>query len=217
MFTEFVFIRHGETDANRDGLLQGGKVDMPLNENGQKQAAAVAECLRDEHFDFSFASPLIRARQTMEIIAAAHSEELVPQYDDALREWNCGDLDGLHWCEIKEKYPVESLAFSFERVEVQMPNGECGLVVQSRVENFLKTVLEKCSGKRVLLVAHGGVLQRVVRFLTGPVCKHNMLPLADNASITTFRFNHSYNAWQLTALNRIEHLKNLPLHQSRVS
>ena len=217
MFTEFVYVRHGETDANRDGFLQGGKVDMPLNENGLKQAEAVALRLQDECFDFAFSSPMSRAKQTMEAIASINKQGISPVYDRSLCEWHCGKMDGMYFEDIKKTYPDEALAFSFERIEIQMPDGESGYEVQKRVDDFLTSVLEKHPGKRILLVAHGGVLQRVMRFVTGAIAPHNMLPLTDNASISTFRFNHQYNAWQLTSLNRNEHLKGLPVHQTRVS
>ena len=93
MITEFIYVRHGETEANRNAVLQGGGVDMPLNETGIRQAQAAAEYLSKEHFDVAFASELIRAAETAQIIAQGNESgfplELVPQ----LREWNCGEWD----------------------------------------------------------------------------------------------------------------------------
>ena len=217
MFTEFIYVRHGETDANRNDILQGGGIDMPLNECGIKQAEAVAEYLQNEHFDAAFSSPLIRARQTMEKIISCGHNDVVPEYPDALREWNCGKLDGMPWSQIKKDYPKESLSFCFEQIEVQMPDGECGVDVQARVENFLKSLVADYPGKRILLVAHGGVFQRILRCVAGVVNSGNMIPLAGNASVSTFCFNHKYNAWQLTSLNRTDHLKGLPQYQTKVS
>ena len=61
------FIRHGETDWNKDGKLQG-RVDIPLNEEGRHVAELTCEALKEEHFDIAFTSPLSRAYETAEII-----------------------------------------------------------------------------------------------------------------------------------------------------
>ena len=68
---KFVVVRHGETMANRTGLLQG-QTECPLNDNGRAQAAAAGERLKDMHFDAAYASTLSRAWETAEIITAHH-------------------------------------------------------------------------------------------------------------------------------------------------
>ena len=216
MITEFVYVRHGETEANRSSILQGGGIDMPLNENGIRQAQAAAEYLSKEHFDIAFASELVRAAETAQIIARANEEgfplELVPQ----LREWNCGEMDGMSFKEIYERFPQEGKSFAFEQIETQMPGGESGIDFQARVSGFVTSLTEKYAGKRILLVAHGGVLQRIFRLVCGCVQSGNLLPLAGNASVSSFTYNDKLQAWQLTSLNRCEHLKDLPTCTTRV-
>lgn len=216
MITEFVYVRHGETDANRDGILQGGGVNLPLNSVGIAQAKAAAQYLREEKFDAAFASELLRAAETAQIIVEENIHqfplELVPQ----LREWSCGEMDGKSFKEIYQRFPKEAKSFAFEQIEVQMPNGEAGLDFQARVSNFLVETARNYAGKRILLVAHGGVLQRIFRLVSGIVQPGNMLPLAGNASVSSFTYNHDLQVWQLTSWNRNDHLKGLPQHSLRV-
>ena len=215
MLTEFIFVRHGETDANRAGILQGSR-DIPLNAVGIRQAEAVAEYLRDTDFDAVYSSPLSRAVKTAEVLLAAGHDKLLLQKTPALQEWRCGELDGLTWEEINARFPKEAGSFCFEQIEVQMPGGESGFEFQKRVEDFLQHLRDEFPGKRILLVSHGGVLQRIFRFVAGVVAEGNIIPLAGNASVSSFVFNHKLNAWQLTSWNHLEHLKGLPQHVSRV-
>ena len=216
MITEFVYVRHGETAANRAGILQGGGVNVSLNENGVRQAQAVAEYLSKEHFDIAFASELLRAAETAQIIAERNVSgfqlHLVPQ----LREWCCGEMDGMNFSDIYKRFPVEGRSFAFEQIETQMPGGESGVEFQARVANFVTELSRTYAGKRILLVAHGGVLQRIFRMVAGVVQRENMLPLAGNASVSSFIYNDELDAWQLTSWNRNDHLKGIPTHLSRV-
>ncbi len=215
MVTEFVFVRHGETQANRAGILQGN-IDTPLNANGLRQAQAVADYLRDVTFEVAYASPLSRAAETAKVIAGCGHENMMLYLDERLREWNCGEIDGLKWEDIHAGYQHEARSFCFEQIETQMPGGESGIEFQRRVQELLLEVKEKHAGKRILLVAHGGVLQRIFRFVTGVVAEGNLIPLAGNASVSSFIFNHKLGGWQLTSWNIRDHLNGIPQHVSRV-
>ncbi len=216
MNTEFIFVRHGETDANRAGILQGGAINMSLNGNGRIQAGAVAEYLSREKFDAAFASDLLRAAETADIIVRANKHGMPFELTSKLREWNCGEMDGLSFEEIYKRFPQEGKSFAFEQIETQMPGGELGTDFQARIDHFMMDLVRDYSGKKILLVAHGGTLQRIFRLVAGAVKSDNLLPLAGNASISSFLYNHRLNAWQLTSWNMREHLKNIPQHLSRV-
>ncbi|MBE6364444.1 MAG: histidine phosphatase family protein [Lentisphaerae bacterium] len=215
MVTEFIFVRHGETQANRAGILQGN-TDCPLNENGIRQAHAVAEYLQNTEFDAAYSSPLSRAFKTAEIIAGCGHENMPLLADERLREWNCGQIDGLKWEDIHANYSHEAKSFCFEQIDVQMPGGESGVEFQNRIAAFLDEAAIRHVGKRILLVAHGGVLQRMFRVVAGVIVPGNMIPLAGNASVSSFIYNHDLKAWQLTSWNIREHLKGIPQHISRV-
>ena len=215
MVTEFTFVRHGETDANLNGILQGGNSDIPLNSVGREQARVAAGYLRGAVFDAAFCSDLSRAVETAREILALHPGVALhpaPQ----LREWDCGEMAGLSWAEIKRRFPEESRAFFIENSTAAMPGGESRGEFQRRVDDFLRRLVREYPGKKILLVSHGGVLQRIFRFVTGMVADGNLIPLAGNASVSTFLHRDDYDAWQLTSWNRNDHLKGLPQHQTRV-
>jgi len=87
--TTLLLVRHGETDWNAEGRLQG-HTDRPLNDFGRRQAAALAERLADDDIDAVYASDLARARETAEILADRLGLAVVTDPD--LRERNWGQL-----------------------------------------------------------------------------------------------------------------------------
>ena len=213
--TEFTFVRHGETDANISGILQG-QGDCPLNANGLAQADAAAEYLRDTPFDAIYASDLSRAAETARRIRELGHADVPFITTRDLREMDCGELENKTWLELKERYPGQMAIFYRDTAAGIFPGGESKDGFQSRVSQFLEMALKQHRGKRILLVSHGGVLQRVFRHIAGPVSAGNLLPLAGYASISQFIYNEVHQAWQLTLWNFCEHLKNLPQHQTLV-
>ena len=87
----FFFLRHGETDWNRQGLLQGSR-DIPLNDTGLAQAHAAAAALRHVEIATIVASPLARARRTAEIVAASRGLEIA--FEPTLAETHWGAREG---------------------------------------------------------------------------------------------------------------------------
>ena len=86
-------LRHGETDLNSQGVMQG-ILDIPLNRNGRELAAVTGRAMRGIRFDGCYTSPLIRAAETAEIILRESGNDIQPVTDARLREINCGDLEG---------------------------------------------------------------------------------------------------------------------------
>ena len=209
--TYFTYVRHGETDGNIAGRLQGG-ANGQLTENGMAQARAVAEALREEEFDAIFTSDLDRARRTAEAIRAAGHSEVPFIITSRLREWNCGDCDNITWEALRSDYPALADTFLRENLASEFPHGESRAECQARIDQFLENALAEWRGKRLLLVSHGGVLQRVFRRITGIVDSGNLLPLGGNASISRFRYDGARQAWQLTEWNNRSHLKGLSEH-----
>lgn len=84
MNNEYVFVRHGQTYWNKNGVMHG-QYDIPLNYTGVKQAKAVAQELKGEHFDLCFCSPLKRAKSTAFSILLHHKNTEI-HFDDRLME-----------------------------------------------------------------------------------------------------------------------------------
>lgn len=160
-----IVIRHGQTDWNREGRYLG-HTDMPLNEEGRRQAQEAADHLKAEHFAAIYASDLRRTMETAWIIARPHGLTVNPV--PGLREMNFGAWDGLTYEEIIGGYGDMARRWFDDPTAVTPPGGESVVQVWSRVVNALDTVYEseirsRASGT-VAIVTHGGPI-RVVRCL----------------------------------------------------
>ena len=165
----FFFVRHGETDWNRDGRLQGQR-DIPLNGRGRDQAMAAGLILRRllaarrrgaPSPDF-IASPLGRARQTMELMRTAMG--LPPhayRIDDRLTEIGFGGWEGLTWAEVAARDPEGFNARKRDKWRWIPSGGESYAAVAERVRPWLRTIAED-----TVVVAHGGVARAILTLVT---------------------------------------------------
>ena len=203
---EIVAVRHGQTASNRDGIIQG-QWNIPLDELGLLQAQAAAKRLSRWHFDAAFSSDLDRALVTARTILANHSNlELEPT--TALREWNLGFMQGRKIAELQAEYPEIMAAFRSDRDELIVPEGESLKEFQTRVSEFINNIAQNYLGKRVLLVSHGGAMQRMLKHTTGGIKEPNVRPFCSNASLAVFRCKEGVN-WQLVTWNDTAHLEEL--------
>lgn len=165
MRVPLVFIRHGETDWNRELRFQGQR-DVPLNARGRRQAArngrAIAGILHEAEWRL-VASPLGRALETMEIVLreAGGSGRRVDT-DAILMEANYGDWEGLTLAEIAAQFPKEARARNADKWGYAPPNGESYKMVAARVACWLKTL-----DRPTFVVAHGGILRALQYLLAG--------------------------------------------------
>lgn len=206
-FLEIVAVRHGETTANHDGIIQG-HMNSQLNDLGLLQAQQVAERLKNEQFDAVFSSDLDRAANTAKAILQYHTD-LTITYTTALREWHLGVLQTQRYAEMSpdHKLLVDCLRSS-ENVP-PIPGGETIDEFQQRVSDFMEHLAAEYMGKRLLLTSHGGTIQRMLRHCTGVLSAGNFRPACGNTSISVFR-KRSEGCWQLISWNDTAHLtKNL--------
>ena len=213
--TEFIFVRHGETEANIAGVLQG-QLDTPLTDNGIAQAQAVGKALRHEVINAVYGSDLMRVKQTAEKIVSLHDGVIPVTYVPQLREWKCGEAEGLEIKVLKERYPEAFSGFSREKGLFRFPGGESRIEFQQRIDAFLDEIALKHRGERVLLISHGGTSHRVFHKIVGEVADNNFLPLVGNASISTFVYHFNADAWQMLSWNCREHLRDVAQHISKV-
>lgn len=140
--------RHGQTDWNVRKKVMG-KCDEPLNDNGIKQAQTTRDKIAGTKIDLIISSPLLRARQTAEIINEALKAPIV--YDDRISERDFGEFEGLeqkdfdfggYWNYYKNDHyeQAENIRDFFARIYA-----------------FLDDILQKDPDKNIMLVAHGGV------------------------------------------------------------
>ncbi|NPV56099.1 MAG: histidine phosphatase family protein [Anaerolineae bacterium] len=161
-------VRHGETDWNNAGRIQG-HTDIPLNENGRKQARKAAQRLAEQRFDAAYASDLSRARETAEIIAAAHG--LPVQTDPRLRERSHGSLEGYFYQDIRLKHPDLIEALRADPVCTSMPGGESVADTAARMAAAADDLAARHPGGVLLVATHGLSLATLY-------CLANDLPLS---------------------------------------
>jgi probable phosphoglycerate mutase len=159
------YIRHGETEWNADGRLQGTQ-DIPLNDLGRKQAADAGSILadlfaRDGRSEQSLAfvaSPLGRARSTMEFVRGAL--ELPPadySVDDRLREIGYGDWEGSTLKQMQASDPEVFAQRQADKWTVPPPGGESYAAVQIRMRDWYDSLLVD-----TVAVAHGGTARALM-------------------------------------------------------
>lgn len=155
-------VRHGETDNNKYKIIQGAKVDAPLNTTGEKQANESAQRLKSVPFAAAFSSDLVRAQRTAEIIALEHN--LAVATKKILRERGFGELEGKSEDSFREK--LKGLLDEFEvlsdkeKFKFKFPFGIESLDVSvARLITFLREVSLAYLGKTVLVVSHGAMIR----------------------------------------------------------
>jgi phosphoserine phosphatase len=117
-----LLVRHGETDWNRQTRFQG-QIDVPLNDNGRSQAQRAADFLQPITLDSAFSSPMLRPKETAEIILQ-HKPDLSLQLRDGLREISHGLWEGKLESEIEQEFPQQLQQWREAPETVQMPEGE---------------------------------------------------------------------------------------------
>jgi broad specificity phosphatase PhoE len=152
--TEFLLVRHGETDWNREQRFQG-HADQPLNELGREQARALADELAGEQVDAVYSSDLRRAHETAEIVAERLGVPVVT--DPALREIDVGEWQGLTWPEIEARYP-EGVRDWHEK-GYGWTEGETYEQLGERVVGRLRELAAAHPDQTLVVVAHGGTVR----------------------------------------------------------
>ena len=151
--TEICLIRHGQTDWNALARIQGS-TDIPLNETGRAQARATAEMLAGEQWDAIYSSPLSRAFDTARIIA--ERLDLAPIHTDReLQERHFGAAEGLN---------AESRRARFGSGPI--PGAETWDEVLQRARRMMEKIRRAHPDQRVIVVAHGGVINGLMAFLS---------------------------------------------------
>lgn len=175
-------LRHGETSFNADGNRYCGRTDIGLTEKGISQAKGMYEKLKEYTFDVIYSSPLQRARKTAEIASGSAKKVLV---DDRLIEVDFGEWEGLrpeefqtqdsesweNWLAAPERFPAGR-------------TGETAMQVASRLQSFYDDLIERYSGKTVLVVGHNGVNRLFLASQLGMPLKNYRRLVQENSALT---------------------------------
>lgn len=207
--TTLLLIRHGETEWNAAGRIQG-QTNSDLTGLGRRQAEAVAELLHDpgplgvwpSRPSVLYSSDLDRTRQTTAPIAERLG--LTPRFDPELREMAFGELEGLTRTELDAREPglLERLFGPGLDPELRPPGGESRADLLVRARRVLDRIARDHPGETVAVVSHGGVITMFMRWVVGIDLSRKPDFSALNCSIAAFghesgRFR--MRAWGLTA------------------
>lgn len=203
---QFVFLRHGESIGNAQSRWQG-QSDYALTEKGRAQAQALAKRWKSEgvKFDLIVASPLVRAKETAEIIASALGAKV--EFDPILLERHIGEMEGLTAEEVRKK-PQPPFVTPYDFIGGE---GEGDWALFLRAGQALQRLLRRPAGS-YLIVSHGGLLNQLMNAIVG------IAPHVDPSGVR-FRFENTAFArviyfpyqhrWAIDALNDRAHLKSL--------
>lgn len=202
-----ILVRHGQTDWNNDGRWQG-QLDIPLNDAGLEQAAALATYLSERPIKAVHTSDLARAKRTAEVIADALNLSVIP--DPRWREMNLGVFQGLTVEEIEARYPEEYHATRADYMNHVIPQGESRRMMQERSRTALYEILAAASENDesdVVVVSHGGTIKALLLrlFDNNHDIRHISIP---NTSITTIEYTSGENdgTWRLIEAGITPHL-----------
>jgi broad specificity phosphatase PhoE len=160
----FLF-RHGETDWNREGRLQG-HTDTVLNATGLAQAKMLSEALRPHQLDAVVSSDLTRARTTAQIVAEALD---IPLFTDAgLRETNVGAAEGLLWSDAKTRFGQGLTERWYSDGDVAFPDGETGIETRMRGLAALRRFVAEQPFRRIGVSTHGAMVRQLMKHALPP-------------------------------------------------
>jgi broad specificity phosphatase PhoE len=167
-------VRHGQTTANAQQVIQGPRIDAGLSELGQRQASSVAEALAATPLQAVYTSPLTRARQTAEAVVRRHASNreanssLAVQVVPELYEVDYGDFIGRDYDSIRGEMDQVLDAWRMGFVDQPFPGGESALLAQHRIRPFAQRLLGQAQdGREVAVVAHGRINRVLLATVTG--------------------------------------------------
>lgn len=204
-------VRHGQSVYNVEERVQG-QADVSLSDLGRKQASALATWAQsipaDEAIDEIWSSPLMRARETAEAMAAALGLPLL--IEDRLAELHAGVFQGHLWADLEAAFPAEVAQRRSGDIHFAIPGGESRADLAARGRAALEALAER-PVRRMIVVAHGGVLTAALGSLLGrthPLLTQaaerpfTKLPALANASLTLL----DWPGPDLVAFNETAHL-----------
>ena len=172
-------VRHGQSEWNLEGRLQGQTPHVPLTAVGREQAAAAGRLLAGSGVDAVLTSDLLRARQTADVIGTLL--DVVPLVEPALREQALGSLEG----RLTRELTAEPTPAGVHVSEVRWGGGESVADVHARMGRFLARLTVDPPGESVVLVSHGDTIRVALAVLRGLGHREVEWMEVPNGSVTT--------------------------------
>lgn len=158
--TKVILIRHGQTSWNQSRRLQGGNKDTVLDKEGERQCLCLVERLKKENIEAVYSSPLSRAMGTAQWIADDHNLDVIEE--PALREMNCGALEGAEIAEIGSR--LQKLIEGGNEDELLFKNcgGESCAQLQNRAWSAILEKVERHRDNTIVVISHYFVLASIL-------------------------------------------------------
>jgi 2,3-bisphosphoglycerate-dependent phosphoglycerate mutase len=200
--TRIILVRHGETDWNASGRIQGHH-DTPLNAVGRQQARWVAQRLAREPVRALYSSDLARAFETATIIGASLGLTVVtsPRW----RERHYGAWEGLTAAEIQARDPAQYAQWRTRSTDFAPPQGESRSQLLTRALAELQTIARRHTRAMVVVVTHGGLCYGLISHILGSVDGDRREFTFGNASMHTLEMTGE--RWSVVSMNDIAHLQ----------
>lgn len=201
--TRVILVRHGESEGNEKGLFRG-RMDFPLTERGREQAAQVARALKGKGICAVYTSPLIRARETADMIASACDVSI--EVRQGFTNMALGSWEGHPKTEIAQENPEEWGLWLSNPERLRLPDAETFPQVQSRAFSNLQHLISQHTGKTFAVVSHRTILKPLVAACLGIAEPYFWRIHFDMASYSTLTYESS-RGYTLTLLNETGHLE----------
>lgn len=204
--TTLILIRHGESEANRQGIF-AGQIDPDLQNKGIKQAELTAKYIIDNYkVDRIYSSDLQRAYKTA--MCLAEELDLEVTKDKNLREIDAGQWEGMKFDDLVLSYADEYSMWLNHIGHSGCTGGETVKQLGDRIMSALTKIAQENDGKTVAIATHATpirVAQSIIE--SGTTEEMENIPWVSNASVTVFEYNN--NVWKIIAVSKDEHLAEL--------
>jgi broad specificity phosphatase PhoE len=200
--TKIYLVRHGQTEWNKK-LTFRGRIDVPLNETGHREAQAISDALKNKNIGVIYTSPLKRSIETAQPIAKFFQLEIVPV--QGFIDINYGDWEGLTFNEVKERYSDEYKKWEEKPDLIRFPHGETLDEAKERSFRAFKNIVKKNLGKSILIVPHRVINKVLLCALLGLSNSHFWEIKQDTGCINFIEYLN--NRFILSLMNDTCHLK----------
>jgi probable phosphoglycerate mutase len=202
---QLYILRHGETEFNKKGIVQGGGVDSDLNETGRKQAETFYNFYKHLEFDAVYASDLKSTHQTLEPWVQGHGYTF--NIEPAIREFSWGRMEGkVPTAEDNEAFWGVKQAWTEGRLHLGVEGGDNPISFWNRLEPAIRRLQEQHKGQRVLACSHGRTLRILLSNLIGEGMHQMELFQHKNTGLNILHFLEN-GLVEAHKINDVQHLE----------
>lgn len=205
MIKKIYLTRHGETDYNRKGVVQGSGIDADLNDTGRAQAEAFYEAYQNKTFDKLYVSALKRTHQSMDkFIQSGLDHEILPE----LNEISWGIHEGVSVDQTGQEYYASMIKkWQSGQVDIGIEGGESPLQVADRMQKALDYILAQDDEKEVLICMHGRAMRVMLAVMLNYPLKS--MDSFSHANLCLYQLAFTGSSFQLEKYNDTSHLIHL--------